>query len=175
MKYIDFNLSKAKDYLNKISDTDSEQFYLMAQVRELFGRKAAKEAIETDDYNRLYELSDDYASGFSLNLIITLILLVCGIDPLEGLTEVPDNCFDYLPKLGIITKITIPEYIRKLGHASLRGLKEVYYDGYKENFLHLLVSSPTKAKVEVSPIAGCSKIICKDGEFKVIEGMVVLE
>lgn len=133
---IEFDEKELKQDLNDYFEYYSETF--KDDIKDFFNKNT--NLIDTGDFNTLY---DKYNSIIGISSVLTEILLLSGIDPLEHLTKLPTRFVQDIP----IKKLSIPSNIKKIERDAFRTtmdrrLPEVYYLGklkdweqiFKEDF-----------------------------------------
>lgn len=149
---IEFDEKELKQDLNEYLDYHSESYKY--GIKEFFNINA--NLIDTGDFNNLY---DKYSSIFGVSSILTEILLLSGIDPLEYLTKLPTHFIQDIP----IKKLSIPPNIDKIEEEAFittihRRLPEIYYLGTLNNWKNVIKEDGWDVHVV--------KIITFDGETK---------
>ena len=90
-----------------------------AQVRAFFKRSDIEEAIDTNNFDYVYE---KWIADIYFEVYLTELLLAAHIDPLEGLTVIPHYAFRDCASL---TSITIPNSVTKIDKYAFLGCTSI--------------------------------------------------
>jgi len=138
-------LKKIDDFLERF--TKGREF-----IKEFLNKPEISEYLNKNEFDELYKA---YRNASSYNAtLLTRVLLISGIDFIDYMTSVPDNCFR-----GILLKsITLPKSIESIGWDAFldSDVKELKYAGTIEEWNHIIINSIKEIPVD--------KVICKDGE-----------
>ena len=98
------------------------------EILEFLNDATVKKALVADNIEKIYSLATDrFINELDNNNLMgefTYILLQAGIDPLQGMTEIPES---FLYDQGDITEFNIPQGIVKIGYGAFEntGLESI--------------------------------------------------